>query len=403
MTATATRKHFSPQFWLMFAGLVISSTGTTMIWPFLMIYASERLGLPLTSVTSLMSINSIAGLISSILAGSLVDRFGRKGVMAVGLFGHALVYLAYIPATQYWHFAILMVLAGVFNPLFRVGSDAMLADMFSPEERTQAFAVVRMGRNIGVALGPVLGGLVLSVSYSFGMYAAALALGTFGLITVLFLKETNAPDPTKPVETLTDQLRVFHEALQNTLFTRLIGAFTLMEVCGTLMWSFLAVYLKQNFGINETRYSWIPTTNALMVVFLQLLVTRQTQKYPTTHVLPAGAAFYAASMLILGLSNNYWGFWAGMVVMTIGELITAPTATSFVANLAPPDKRGRYLGLFGLTWNIAMAIGPFGAGILTDNVSMRAPWYAGALAGLASVLAFISLDRLSKRSQVNPN
>ncbi len=64
-----------------------------------------------------------------------------------------------------------------------------------------------------------------------------------------------------------------------------------------------------------------------------------------------------------------------MVVMTFGELITAPpTATAYVANLAPPaDQRGRYLGFFGLNWFIALSIGPMGAGILTDKFSIQTP------------------------------
>ena len=85
-------KKYPPQFWLMQLGLIISSTGTTMVWPFLTIFASERLSLPMAAVTSLMSINSLAGLAASILAGSLVDRFGRKSIMAVGLFGAAVAY-----------------------------------------------------------------------------------------------------------------------------------------------------------------------------------------------------------------------------------------------------------------------------------------------------------------------
>ncbi len=383
----------------MFAGLVLSSTGNTMIWPFLMIFASERLGLPLAAVTSLISINSISGLIVSIVAGSLVDRFGRKGVMAVGLLGHGLVYLFYIPAFQYWHFAVLMAAAGFFSPLFRIGADAMLADMFAPEDRVQAYAFVRMGRNIGVALGPMLGGLVVAISYNFGLIAAAFALTTFGLITVIFLRETNQPAPDQPHETLRDQLRIYAEVVRDSLFARMLGAFTLMEVCATLMWAFLAVYLKLNFGIPETRYSWIATTNALMVVFFQVFITRLTRKHPATRVMPVGAAFYAAAMLVQGLSSGFWGFWLGMVVMTIGELVTAPTATGFVANLAPPDKRGRYLGLFGLTWNVAMAVGPLGAGFLTDAVGIRAPWFAGFGVGLLSVLAFVLLERSVRRRQ----
>ena len=181
------KRRFPAQFWLMFAGLVISTTGTSMIWPFITIYSSQKLGLPLTAVTSLLSINALTALAASIVAGSLVDHFGRKGIMTIGLFGQALAYLLYIPAREFWVFALLMGFSGLFGPLFRVGTDAMLADMFAPEDRAQAYALVRMGRNIGVALGPVLGGLVVVISYNLGLYAAAIALSIFGLITVLFL------------------------------------------------------------------------------------------------------------------------------------------------------------------------------------------------------------------------
>ena len=102
------KRRFPAQFWLMFAGLVISTTGTSMIWPFITIYSSQKLGLPLTAVTSLLSINALTALAASIIAGSLVDHFGRKGIMTIGLFGQALAYLLYIPAREFWVFALLM-------------------------------------------------------------------------------------------------------------------------------------------------------------------------------------------------------------------------------------------------------------------------------------------------------
>jgi MFS family permease len=386
-------KKYPPQFWLMLLGLVISTTGTTMVWPFLTIYASETLSLPMAAVTSLMSINSLSGLTASILAGSLVDRFGRKSVMAVGLFGTAVAYFGYMYASSYWHFAILMIASGLFNPLYRLGSDAILADMLSPTDRVQGYSIFRMARNIGVAVGPILGGIVLSSNYNIGFIGAAATLTFYGLITLFFLRETLVRNPDAKPESVRDQIRVYRMALQNKPFAHMVGAFTLMEICAALMWVFLAVYLKQNFGVKESTYSWIPTTNALMVVFLQVFITRAMKPYRDTQVMPIGAFFYMLAMLIVGVSSQFRGFWLAMVVMTIGELITAPTATTFVANLAPPEQRGRYLGVFGLTWHVAMAIGPFAAGILTDAFGMRSPWFAGAAVGILAVYAFVMLDR----------
>jgi MFS family permease len=163
------------------------------------------------------------------------------------------------------------------------------------------------------------------------------------------------------------------------------------------------VYLKTNFNVSEARYSWLPTTNALMVVFLQVFITKLTRQKPPTKVLPIGALFYAASMLVIALGNSYEVFWAAMVVMTIGEMITAPTATVYVTNLAPENQRGRYLGVFGLTWNIAMSIGPLSAGILTDNIGMRAPYFFGMGIGILSTFAFLALDRFAHRSAAQPD
>jgi hypothetical protein len=82
------RKTFASyprQFWLMFCGMTISTVGASMIWPCLMIYVSEKLDLPRTTVAFLMTINSVAGLCSSFLAGPIIDRVGRKGVMVFSL------------------------------------------------------------------------------------------------------------------------------------------------------------------------------------------------------------------------------------------------------------------------------------------------------------------------------
>ena len=393
METTPAKSLFPRQFWLMLAGSALSSLGTTMIWPFLLIFVSSRLNLPLATVTSLMTINSIAGLISSILVGSTLDRFGRKRVITIGIFGSGLVYLGYLGANQFWQFALLMGLSGLFGPLHRVGVSAMIADMFEGDQRRQAYALFRTATNIGFGSGPILGGLALQISYSFGLLAAFSGLSIFGLITLLFIRETLPAELRSEGESILTSLRGYVEALKDKVFLHMLGAYTLQEICARLIWIILAVYSKTNFGIPEAIYGIIPTTNAAMVVFLQVLVTRMTRKHPEIKVMTFGASFYMLSMVVVALSNGFWGFLLAMVVCTIGELITAPTATVFVANLAPPEKRGRYLGLHGLTFYVAMAIGPFGAGILSDNFGTRAPWWGGAVIGALSVFSFWLLQR----------
>jgi MFS family permease len=94
----------------------------------------------------------------------------------------------------------------------------------------------------------------------------------------------------------------------------------------------------------------------------------------------------------MSFGEGFWGFWIFMVVMTIGELILVPTASTYAANLAPPDMRGRYMSIFGLSWRIAIGTGPILGGILNDNFGPKSIWYGGALIGLMSVVTFIRMN-----------
>jgi len=86
-------REYPAQFWLIFAGMLISTIGASMIWPFLMIYVSKKLVIPLTQVASLITINAVSGLVFALLAGPIIDRLGRKWIMVVSLIGNGLVYV----------------------------------------------------------------------------------------------------------------------------------------------------------------------------------------------------------------------------------------------------------------------------------------------------------------------
>jgi len=165
-----------------------------------------------------------------------------------------------------------------------------------------------------------------------------------------------------------------------------------------MVWVLLSVYAKQNFNVPESQYGFIATTNALMVVFFQFAVTQVTRRRATLPVMAVGALFYAVGGASIALGHGFWGFWLSMVIMTVGELIMTPTGSTYVANLAPADMRGRYMSLYGLTWSLAAGIGPLLGGFLNDNVAPVAIWYGAGLIGLTSVAAFTVLALRQRRA-----
>ncbi len=136
-------QRYPRQFSLMFWGMMISTIGSSMIWPFLMIYVSERLKLPLGTVTILLTINASCGLVASFLAGPVADKIGRKWIMVISLASNGLLYLFMSQANSLPAFMVLMGLTGAVNPLYRVGTDAMVADLIPREQRQlQALAQI---------------------------------------------------------------------------------------------------------------------------------------------------------------------------------------------------------------------------------------------------------------------
>ncbi len=393
-------EQYPRQYQLMFWGMMLSTLGSSMIWPFLMIYVSEKLDLPLAAVATLLTINSIAALISSFLAGPLVDRYGRKWMMVVSLLLNGIAYIFLSQAESLTTFAILMTITGLVNPLYRIGADAMLADLIPEKERVEAYALLRLSNNVGIAIGPAIGGFIASASYAYAFYMAAFGMTAYSLLLAFFAVETLPKFGLtgEEVEKVKEKFGGYLDILKDKKFVLFATAFTMVVVCAAFMWTLMPVYAKQNFGVPENKYGFIPTTNAIMVVTLQLAITNWSKKLQPLMAMAIGGTFYTIAVGSVALGTGFWGFWASMVVMTIGELILVPTSSTYVANMAPADKRGRYMSIYGLSWSISTGVGSLIGGALNDVLGPQAIWYGGAIIGFFGVLTFLVMKNKDRQT-----
>jgi MFS family permease len=389
-----TYTSYPGQFWLMFVGMFISTLGASMIWPFLMLYVSKRLDAPMTVTASLLTLNAGAGLIASFLGGPLIDRLGRKWIMVASLASNGLMYIFLGHAGNLPQFAILLAFGGAVNPLYRSGADAMVADLVPPDKRIDAYSLMRWSNNLGIAIGPLIGGSLAVASYTLAFYCAAAGMMAYALLLALFARETL---PARLASSTTpethERFAGYPAILQDKAFMSFWITFCLVSMCAVLMWTIMPVYANRIFGIPENIYKWIPATNAIMVVTFQTLTTRITKRYLPLLALSVGSFFYAIAIGSVAFAESFIGFWIAIVVMTIGELILVPTSSTYVANLAPIDKRGRYMSLYGLHWPIGAGIGPLFGGILSDTLGPRSTWFGGLAVGLLSAAIFLHLSR----------
>jgi MFS family permease len=384
--------RYPRQFWIMVAGMLIVSVGGSMWWPFVTILLRERLELPLTQVTLLFTLNSAAGIVATSFVGPAVDRFGRRTAMILGLAVNGLALAAMGIAGGLGAWALALTITGMFGPMYRVAADAMVADLIPSDERANAYSVMRMSNNLGIAVGPALGGFITSISYSLAFFAAGAANIIYALIIVLFIRETLHRGADAPASAVRKESRGYGPVFRDRRFVIFLVLMILATIPSPILWMLMPAYAKEHFGVLEQQAGFIMSTNALMVVLLQVPVTRWSGKRSHLRMLALGALIYALGVGSVALGAGFWAFWTSMVVLTFGELLIAPTGTAYAANSSPAEMRGRYMGLYGLTWSVAFGIGPVLGGWLNDNISPTATWIGGMLIGLVAVAGFLLLD-----------
>jgi MFS family permease len=382
--------------------MMLAWTFHSMLWPYIIIYSSEKLALSLTAVAGLLTINAAVGMVTTALGGAIADRFGRKWVMVVGLLFCAVSWYFFRLASTMGFFIGLMALNGATTPIYRLAADSMMADLIPGEKRIEAYSILRMGNNIGVALGPAIGGFTAAISYNLSFTITGIGLFVCGLIVMIGFRET-MPQPTLVLYKEDTGYHGYKYLLHDRQFLVLIGAYTLNRISSSTIWLMLAVYVKDYFGINENLYWFIPTTNALMVIFLQVLVTNWVRKHDPQWMLILGSVFYGVALLGVVIGTGFWAFWLCMVIATIGEMIIVPTSTTTAAAMAPESMRARYMGLYTLTSGIGSGVGPLMGGILSDAFSPAAIWYGGGLVAFAGGAVFlINLVNLKRKAAMLP-
>jgi MFS family permease len=391
-------RSYPRQFWVLFASAFISAAGGNLVWPFMTIYIHQKLTVPLATVGGIFSAVSVAGFIATLMGGPLVDRLGRKPPILLSLFGEAIILtsLAFVGSLEL--FVILFTLYSLTGPISGVAINAMVADLVKPESRPAAYSLQRIAYNAGVAVGPALGGFIATRSYTLSFLLAALSFALLILPSQVLIRETKPQTP--PLVEGREERRGYSQVLSDLPFMGFIVAFALLNLAYAQMMIYLPVYIKENYGIPESGYGFILATNALMVVLLQLAVTRVTERHPRLPVMALGAFLTAIGLGSVALFHTYIFFLLSMIVFTLGELVISPTATSFVADVAPATMRGTYMAMYSLSFGIGFfGLGPIAGGLLNDNLGPAYIWYGAFTVGLVSTLAFLLLIRVIKPVQ----
>jgi MFS family permease len=386
--------EYPPQFRVLIGALFIDRLGGALIFPFLTLYITRQFGVGMTEVGIIFGLFSLSSIIGSMIGGALTDHLGRKQMLIAGLVISALTSLFMGAAHSFALFCSGAVIAGLFSNIGGPAQQAMVADLLPEEQRAQGFGLLRVVANLAVTIGPAIGGLLAGRSYLILFISDAVLSTITAAIVLVAIKETRPVSQAgTPEQTVGQTFRGYGEVLRDTTFILFIGASILMVFVYMQMNSSLAVYLRDTHSIPAQGFGYLLSLNAAMVVLFQFPVTRRIAKYRPLRLMAAGSLLYAIGFGMYGFVSTYAMFIAAMVIITVGEMLTAPTGQALVARFAPEDMRGRYMAVYGFSWVIPFTVGPLLAGLIMDNADPRWVWYAAGLIGLAAAGAFALLQR----------
>lgn len=387
--------HEYPQtFWILTGVSFIDRLGGALLFPFFTLYITSRFKVGMTEAGLLFGVFAVSAFVGSVLGGALTDRLGRKGIVIFSLIATSLSNVVMGLVDSLAAFYLVALLSGILTDVGGPAHQAMVADVLPEDKRAQGFGILRVAFNLAVTIGPVIGGFIAARSYlALFLTDAVVSLLVAGLI-YLYLPETKpAPHPSAPRESLAATFRGYARVLQDRLFMLFMGASLLMVLVYMNMNTTLGVYLREAHGVPESGYGYILSLNAAMVVLFQFWITRRLQRFPPMRMMAAGTGLYAIGFAMYGFVSAYALFLLAMAIITVGEMIVTPVAQALSTNLAPEAMRGRYLAVYGFSWGVPYAIGPYLAGLLMDKADPRWLWYLAGLIGLAATVGFALLHQ----------
>jgi DHA1 family multidrug resistance protein-like MFS transporter len=366
-------------------GLVfLKQIGNGMIWSVIALYGQE-LGAGPTVIGLLVSCYGGARLMANLPSGLASERFGRRRMMQIGCVLLALASFGVVLTHSIEAFFVGVLLLGMASASFMTAALAAVADLGTPGQRLRDASFYQAANMTGTALGPALGGLIAaSWGYSAPYFVNGLIAlaGVAAFVLIPWPKENRVTGP----QEATGSVRAIAAASAG------VGLmyFAIFYARTASNWIVMPLIAQSQFGWDMAAIGMLLTAGAcanLVVLPFNAMLSRAFGRVGS--IIIAGLATFAACAL-LAFGHHPVFLWLTAIMFGAGSGIATPTLIAYVAEVAPDNQRGLYMGLLRTSQDFALILGPFFTGVLSDHLGFG---YQGGLMGsmvilIASILVF---------------
>jgi MFS family permease len=364
--------------------------GQGVVSPIVPLYAKE-FGVSATMVGLTLTVFALARLIVNVPAGMIADRFGRRILLvggpvitSIGMFGSG-------QANDIWELLVWRFIAGAGSAFYMSGAMIYLIDIAAPAARTRYVATNQWALSLGVALGPGIGGVV---GEAYGLAAPFYLVGVLAIITAIYaglrLPETRgtviAEDHSSvgpPISTWTFLIS------RRFLLVAFVTASIFMVRAGT-RGTLMPLHADAELGWGPSEIGVVFMATGLLTLFTLMPSAWAADAIGRRNVMLFSGLLAGLGALVVGGFTSSIGFMAGAVIMSLGTGTSGPAPAAYVADIAPPEKRGLAIAMYRSSGDVGFLAAPPLLGLLSEATSLSAALIvSGVIVAAAGIVFFL--------------
>ncbi|MEU9502417.1 MFS transporter [Streptomyces sp. NPDC048196] len=380
------------QFWWLWTSTLINRLGA-FVATFLALYLTVERGYSASYAGLVGALYGLGGVISSVGAGVLTDRLGRRPTMLIAQLSTSVSVAVLGFMEDPVAIAVVAGVVGMATNASRPAVQAMMADIVAPEDRVRAFSLNYWAINLGFAVSSTAAGLIAQHGYLALFLGESALVLTCAVVVFVKLPESRPPADTPagpqdpagrgasaaPVSMLT--------VLRDGRFMTVVGLNLLLALLFQQAYVSMPVSMGRD-GFSSADFGAVIAVNGILIVLLQIPVTRFIEHRSPATLLIGSALLAGYGFGLTALAGSVAMYALAVAVWTLGEIINSPTQMGLVVRLSPVHGRGRYQGMYALSWSIASLTAPLIGGTVIDHYGADTLWTGCAVIGTVAALGY---------------
>jgi predicted MFS family arabinose efflux permease len=385
-------RHLPRPVWVVSVSQLVNRAGS-MVLSFLVLYLTNDRGFSAESAGFVLFLYGVGSIVAAPYAGRLADRWGTVPLMRASLFLSGVMLLIYPFAHSPVAIGAATVVLAMLTEAFRPAAMAFIGEIVAPANRKSAFAVYRLAINLGMAIGPAIGGVLATLSFRYLFFADGATSIAAGLVLAAAAMPGRRGEGASHAGglTTTTRLRLSTAAHLDPRFLFFLAAVLPVTIIFFQHISSMPLYIVRDLGFSPATFGLLFSLNCMLIVVFEIPLNAATAHWPHRRTLALGAILSGAGFGAMAFARDFWSLAATVVVWTLGEMLFFPASAAYATDIAPDARRGEYSGLYTMTFSAAFAIGPWAGTIVIERFGARVLWGMTFLLGLIAAAMFVRL------------